>query len=114
METEQSVFARYSAYLQVSPLVLILLLFLIAPMFVILLYSLFKFGPFSTQIGVFVFDNYVRSLAFDSSLWGSLADTIRTTAITWAITFVLGFVLTYYLVFDVIKLRIKILLFNIK
>ena len=111
METEQTVFGRFSAYLQISPLVVILLLFLIAPMFVILLYSLFKFGPFATQVGVFVLDNYARTLSFDSATWGALGDTIKTTAITWSITLVLGFVLTYYLVFDVLQLRIKIFLF---
>lgn len=111
METEQTVFGRFSAYLQISPLVLILLLFLIAPMIVILLYSLFKFGPFATQVGVFTLDNFARSLSLNSATWGALSDTIKTTAITWLITLVLGFVLTYYLVFDVPKLRIKIFLF---
>jgi putative spermidine/putrescine transport system permease protein len=111
METEQTALGRFSAYLQISPLVLILLTFLIAPMLVILLYSFFKFGPFAMQVGVFTFENYIRSLSFDSVVWSALADTIRTVAITWAITLVLGFVLTYYLVFDVIRLRIKIFLF---
>jgi putative spermidine/putrescine transport system permease protein len=111
METEQTVFSRYSAYFQVSPLVLILLLFLVGPMAVILLFSLFKFGPFATQIGVFTFENYVRMLSFESATWSSLFDTIKTTGLTWAITLVLGFILTYYLVFDVKTLRVKIFLF---
>ncbi len=106
METLQ----RYSAYLQISPLVLVLLVFLIGPMVVIVLYSLYRFTGFVTIPGDFTLANWARIFS-SGTTWGSLIETIRVTAITWAITLVLGFVLTYYLVFDVKLLRTKILLF---
>lgn len=105
-----AIFNRYSTLFQISPLVITLTLFLVGPVIVIIILSLWKFDGFMTLEGVWTFRNYekifTRHLTVDNYL-----QTGKMLLITLAVTFVLGFTLAYFLVFDLVKLRTKMLLF---
>ena len=106
-----SFFSRYSAYLQAAPLTLVLLIFLVGPLVVILIFSVFKFTGFIWEPG-FVFDSYER--IFTGRLEVTIKNyvqTIKITAITWVITLIIGFTLSYFFVFDLISFRVKIFFF---
>ncbi|MCH8182553.1 MAG: ABC transporter permease [Proteobacteria bacterium] len=106
-----SFFARYSAYLQAAPLTLVLLVFLVGPLIVILIFSVFKFTGFIWEPG-FVIENYERIFTdrFPVTI-KNYVQTIKITAITWAITLFIGFTLSYFFVFDLIRFKIKIFFF---
>ena len=104
-----SFFHRFSSLVQVSPLTLVLVVFLVVPMTIILVFSFFRFTGFLTVPG-FVIENYARMLG-QAFTYQNYWATIRITGITWAITLVLGFTLAYFFVFDLIQLRVKILFF---
>ncbi len=104
-----SFFHRFSNFVQITPLTLVLAVFLIVPMGIILVVSFYRFTGFLTVPG-FVFENYTRQLG-QAFTYQNYWATIRITGMTWAITLVLGFTLAYFFVFDVIALRVKILLF---
>jgi len=103
-------FNRYCTFFQISPLILTLGLFLLGPVIVIIILSLWKFDGFLTLEGVWTLRNYER--IFTRSLTVSnYLQTAKMLAITLAITFAIGFTLAYFLVFDLIRLRTKMLLF---
>ena len=105
-----AIFNRYSTILQISPLVITLTLFLLGPVVVIIILSLWKFDGFLTLDGVWTLRNYER--IFTRSLTVSnYLQTGKMLLITLGVTFVLGFTLAYFLVFDLVKLRTKMLLF---
>ncbi len=109
MSTLIPILKRYSSGLQLTPLLLVILLFLIGPVIVILIFSFYKFNGFFMESD-FVTENYLD--VFTS--WNTLknyAYTLKIAAITWALTLIIGFVLAYYFVFDIIALRWKIFLF---
>lgn len=105
----RSFFARYSAYLQAAPLTLVLLVFLVGPLIVILIFSVFKFTGFIWEPG-FVFDNYERVFTRSVTIKNYI-QTIKITAITWVFTLVIGFTLSYFFVFDLIRFKVKIFFF---
>ena len=101
---------RYATLLQVSPLVITLTLFLVGPVIVIIILSLWKFDGFLTLEGVWTFRNYEK--IFTRSLTAlNYWQTLKMLLITLGVTFVLGFTLAYFLVFDLVELRTKLLLF---
>ncbi|MBI05767.1 MAG: ABC transporter permease [Rhodospirillaceae bacterium] len=103
-------FNRYSTLIQISPLVITLVLFLVGPVIVIIILSLWKFDGFMTLEGVWTLRNYEK--IFTRSLTAlNYWQTLKMFLITWGITFVIGFTLAYFLVFDIVKLRTKMLLF---
>ena len=105
-----AIFNRYSTVLQISPLVLTLILFLVGPVIVIIILSLWKFDGFMTLDGVWTFKNYIK--LFSRSLTViNYVELLKLLAITLGVTFTLGFTLAYFLVFDLITLRVKMLLF---
>ena len=110
MAALKAVLNRYSTLFQISPLVITLTLFLVGPVIVIIILSLWKFDGFLTLEGVWTLRNYekifTRHLTIDNYL-----QTGKMLLITLAATFVLGFSLAYFLVFDLVKLRTKMLLF---
>ena len=101
---------RYATTLQISPLLITLVFFLVGPVIVILIISLWNFNGFMMVEGDWTFSNYIKlfskNLTFDNYV-----QTLKMLAITLAITSVLGFTLAYFLVFDLIQLRTKLLLF---
>ena len=105
-----AIFNRYSTLFQISPLVITLTLFLIGPVIAIIILSLWKFDGFMTLEGVWTFRNYEK--IFSRSLTAlNYWQTLKMLLITLGVTFILGFTLAYFLVFDIVKLRTKMLLF---
>jgi putative spermidine/putrescine transport system permease protein len=102
---------RLAPYLQVAPLALVLVFFLVIPVITILVVSFWSYDIFSL-IPDFSLDNY--SYLFFSSVTHDLyLKTVFYAAITWAITLVVGFTVSYYLVFHVRSLIWQIALFLI-
>lgn len=100
---------RLVSYLQVTPLALVLLVFLGVPLVMILTVSFFDYDEFDL-IPAFVLGNYVELI--QSGLTYSLYwSTIKMAAIVWALTLVIGFMVSYFLVFHVRSLFWKIALF---
>jgi len=102
---------KLAPYLQVAPLALVLVFFLVIPVITIFVVSFWSYDSFSL-IPDFSLDNY--SYLFFSSVTHDLyLKTIFYAAITWAITLVVGFTVSYYLVFHVRSLIWQIALFLI-
>jgi putative spermidine/putrescine transport system permease protein len=105
-----AIFNRYSTLFQISPLVITLTLFLVGPVIVIIILSLWKFDGFMTLEGVWTFRNYEKIFTRSLTVTNYL-QTGKMLLITLVVTFVLGFTLAYFMVFDLVKLRTKMLLF---
>lgn len=105
-----AIFNRYSTLFQISPLVIALTLFLVGPVIVIIILSLWKFDGFMTLEGVWTFRNYEKIFTRSLTVTNYL-QTGKMLLITLVATFVLGFTLAYFLVFDLVNLRTKMLLF---
>ena len=106
----KAIFNRYSTLFQISPLVITLTLFLIGPVIAIIILSLWKFDGFMTLEGVWTLRNYEK--IFSRSLTAlNYWQTLKMLLITLGVTFIIGFTLAYFLVFDIVKLRTKMLLF---
>jgi putative spermidine/putrescine transport system permease protein len=102
---------KLAPYLQVAPLALVLLLFLVIPIGMIVVVSFWSYDSFSI-IPDFNLENYGYLLS--SSVTHSLyLKTLYYAAVTWAITLVIGFTVSYYLVFHVRSLIWQIGLFLI-
>jgi putative spermidine/putrescine transport system permease protein len=97
------------AYLQAAPLTLILLVFLVIPIAVIMMYSVWRFTGFQT-LPDFTFANYVQLLT-SSTTYSNYFTAIKLTLITWVISVIIAFVASYFLVFDVVEMSTKIVLF---
>ncbi|UYN93592.1 MAG: ABC transporter permease [Enhydrobacter sp.] len=86
-------------YLQVAPLALVFLLFLVVPIVTIVVVSFFDYN--TTQIiPAFLIQNYDELLSSPVT-WQTYLQTLQFAAITWAITLVVGFVVAYFLAFHV-------------
>ena len=97
-------------YLQVAPLVLVLLLFVIVPLALVVAVSFFRYQVLVGLVPDFTFKNYIDILS-NSTNWWLYFSTVRFTAIVLAITFALGFWISYFLVFHVRNLLTAIALF---
>ena len=97
-------------YLQVAPLFLVLLLFVIAPLALVVVVSFFRYQMLVGLVPDFTFKNYIDILTNPTNWWLYLS-TIRFTAIVLAITFVLGFWISYFLVFHIRNILVAIGLF---
>src|SRR4051794_35642952 len=102
---------RLAPYLQVAPLMLLLVLFVALPVAAIVAVSFWSYDEFDIYPD-FILDNY--AWIFSSSVTYALyLKTIYFAVVTWAITLVLGFTISYYLVFHVRSLLWQIGLFLI-
>lgn len=91
--------ATATSYLQVAPLLLVLLLFFGVPLLVVVAFSFYDYDGINT-VPAFVWANYEE--LFSSSVTLSLYfKTIYFAVIVWAITLVIGFTVSYFLVFHV-------------
>jgi putative spermidine/putrescine transport system permease protein len=86
-------------YLQVTPLSLVFLLFLVVPIATILVVSFFDYST-TEIIPAFLLQNY-EELLFSPVTWQTYLQTLEFTVITWALTLVIGFTIAYYLAFYV-------------
>ena len=86
-------------WLMVSPLVLVLLIFLVTPIVMITVVSFWRATEFSI-IPAFVWENY--EFLFGSPVtYTVFFNTFKYALITWAFTFVIGFTVAYYLAFHI-------------
>jgi putative spermidine/putrescine transport system permease protein len=98
-----------ASWLQVAPLVVVLLLFFGLPMLVVLVVSFFDFSR-TEIIPAFIFDNYIELFRSEVTL-RLYASSLKFAAIVWLVTLVLGFNIAYFLVFHVRGLLFQIGLF---
>ena len=87
-------------YLQVAPLFLVLLLFVIVPLALVVVVSFFRYQILVGLVPDFTFKNYVDILSNPTN-WRLYLSTLKFTAIVLVITGVLGFWISYFLVFHV-------------
>ena len=92
-------FSSWTPYLQVAPLSLVFLLFLVVPIATIVVVSFFDYN--TTQIiPAFILQNY-EELLLSPVTWQTYLQTLEFAAITWLLTFLIGFTLAYFLAFHV-------------
>ncbi len=91
--------STWITYLQVAPLALVFLLFLVVPIATIVVVSFFDYN--TTQIiPAFLLQNY-EELLLSPVTWRTYLQTIEFALVTWAITLFVGFVVAYFLAFHV-------------
>jgi len=86
-------------YLQVAPLALVFLLFLVVPIATIVVVSFFDYNTTSI-IPAFLSQNY-EELLLSPVTWKTYLQTLEFTVITWALTLAIGFTIAYFLAFHV-------------
>lgn len=105
------------AWLQVTPLTLVFVVFFLVPLIITLVVSFWNYNEYQVIPG-FTLKNY--AMVFDGCFSGSgdLCVTFRTywstislTAITWLITLLLGFTIAYFLAFHVRTVAMQTVLF---
>ena len=89
-----------SAWLHVTPLMLVLVPFFLLPILVIVLASFFETDGFGGFLPTFTFASYVEVLTSAQTLYLYLA-TLKFTVLTWFFTLIIGFPVAYFLVFHV-------------
>ena len=96
-------------YLQITPLLLVLLLFFIGPILIISIVSFWDYNEFSL-IPDFVWTNYLE--LFTSKVTYTIyLNTLKFTLLTWLFTFLIGFTAAYFLAFHVRSLTWQMVLF---
>jgi putative spermidine/putrescine transport system permease protein len=90
---------RVVTYLQVAPLALVFLLFLVVPIATIVVVSFFDYNTTSI-IPAFLTQNY-EELLLSPVTWKTYLQTLEFTVITWTLTLVIGFIIAYFLAFHV-------------
>ena len=97
--------------LQILPLLSVLVLFLVAPVVIILAVSFWDYTEFSL-IPDFVLTNYME--IFESGVtYSTYLNTFKFAFLGWLFTVIIGFTLSYFLAFHVRTLRWQIILFLI-
>ena len=86
-------------YLQVAPLSLVFLLFLVVPIATIVVVSFFDYNTTSI-IPAFLLQNY-EELLLSPVTWQTYLQTLQFSLITWVLTLLIGFTIAYYLAFYV-------------
>ena len=102
---------RMNIQLQILPLLSVLVLFLVAPVAIILAVSFWDYTEFSL-IPDFVLTNYME--IFESGVtYSTYLNTFKFAFLGWLFTVIIGFTLAYFLAFHVRTLRWQIILFLI-
>jgi putative spermidine/putrescine transport system permease protein len=86
-------------YLQVAPLAVVFLFFLVAPMMMVLAASFFNYNMTGLVPG-FTFHNYI-SLITSKVTFDLYFQTLKFALVVWSVTLVLGFTIAYFLAFHV-------------
>ena len=89
-----------SAWLNVAPLMLVLVPFFLLPILVVLAASFFETDGFGGLLPTFTFANYVDVLTSAQTFQLYMA-TLKFTVLTWFFTLMIGFLVAYFLVFHV-------------
>ena len=101
--------SNLSGWLMVSPLALVLAVFLVAPIVLIAVVSFWTATEFSI-VPAFSWENY--DFLFGSSVtYRVFLNTFKYAAIVWALTAVIGFTVAYYLAFHIRSQTWQIALF---
>jgi len=101
--------SAWVTYLQVAPLALVFLLFLVVPIATIVVVSFFDYN--TTQIiPAFLAQNY-EELLLSPVTWQTYLQTVEFAAITWLLTLVIGFTVAYFLAFHVRSATWQMVLF---
>ncbi len=87
------------AWLQATPLALVLGVFLLIPILTVIVVSFWDYDQ-TRLIPGFVLDNYIDALT-EGVTWKTYLSTVRFAVITWAITLTMGFTVAYFLAFHV-------------
>jgi putative spermidine/putrescine transport system permease protein len=91
---------RIFGWVYVSPLLLVLVPFFVAPLLVVIAASFFESDGFGGLIANPTLGNYVD--IFTSALTFNLyLETIKFTVLTWFFSLIIGFWIAYFLVFHV-------------
>ena len=98
-----------TGWLLASPLTLVLVLFLVAPILMIAVVSFWGATEFSIY-PAFQLDNYAFLLTSEVT-WRVFGNTLKYAAVTWAFTLLIGFTVAYYLAFHIRSLTWQIALF---
>lgn len=96
-------------YLQISPLITVLLLFFVGPIALIVIVSFWDYTEFSL-IPDFVWTNY-EELFTSSVTYTIYLNTLKFTFLTWVFTLLLGFTVAYFLAFHVRSTSWQMVLF---
>jgi putative spermidine/putrescine transport system permease protein len=96
-------------YLQVLPLALVLIVFLVVPIGLIGAVSFWDYSEFAL-IPDFVLTNY-QELFSSPVTYSIYLSTLKFTVLTWLFTFALGFTVAYFLAFHVRTLKWQMALF---
>jgi putative spermidine/putrescine transport system permease protein len=91
--------AKAVPYLQVVPLAVVFLLFLVVPMMMVLVASFFDFNM-TGLVPTLTLGNYIDLLT-SRNTFALYLQTLKYALIVWAITLVLGFTVAYFLAFHV-------------
>jgi putative spermidine/putrescine transport system permease protein len=98
-----------AGWLMVSPLALVLSIFLVLPIIMITIVSFWQATEFSI-IPAFEFDNY--EFLFGSPVtYTVFVNTFKYAILTWIFTFLIGFTVAYYLAFHIRTLTWQVALF---
>tara|TARA_B100000767_G_scaffold56379_1_gene51954 strand:+ start:6384 stop:7247 length:864 start_codon:yes stop_codon:yes gene_type:complete len=98
-----------TGWLMVSPLAVVLLIFLVLPVLMIAVVSFWQTTAFSV-IPAFQFDNY--EFLFGSPVtYTVFMNTFKYAILTWMFTVVIGFTVAYYLAFHIRSLTWQVALF---
>jgi putative spermidine/putrescine transport system permease protein len=91
--------AKAAPYLQVAPLAVVFLSFLVVPMMMVLVASFLDFNM-TGLVPTLTLDNYIDLLT-SRNTFALYLQTLKYALIVWAITLVLGFTVAYFLAFHV-------------
>ncbi len=98
-----------TAWLQATPLALVLGVFLALPMVALLVVSFFDYDSVQIIPG-FVLTNYREALG-SAVTWRTYLNTLRYTAIVWGLTATIGFTVAYVLAFEIRSRTAQMVLF---
>jgi len=98
-----------TAWAQISPLMVVLLCFLVVPIITIVVVSFWGYNDWSFYPD-FTFENYEYLLTAEVT-WRTYLNTAKYMVITWIFTAVIGFTVAYFLAFHVQTLTWQITLF---
>ncbi|OHV78476.1 ABC transporter permease [Ensifer sp. LCM 4579] len=100
---------RLTAYLQATPLLLILGFFFVLPILMIVVVSFWDYD-FAGLYPDFMTMNYADTLG-SWVTWKTYLNTLKFTALTWALTLVIGFWVAYFLAFHIRTTTMQMVLF---
>lgn len=104
-------------YLQVLPLAVVFLLFLIVPLVLTVVVSFWDYTEYSiipdftAQNYIEIFEGCIADLPSLCVTFSTYLSTLKFCVLTWLITLLLGFTLAYFLAFHVQTLTMQIVLF---